>query len=186
MMKKALRLILFLALAASLVSCESMRIRKQMKAFMKSEIVLPEDLHHVCGRSMETSSEIDAGPVLVMYHDSLECSSCQINHLFDNLSLYEKADTAGFSVVTVFSPRQEEYDEVLKQLVLLDFPYPVYIDFSGSFRNGNMESIPEDRRFHTFLMDGDGHPVFVGNPTLSADLMALFEKALAGLQGMRN
>ena len=34
-----------------------------MKAFMKSEIVLPEDLHHVCGRSMETSSEIDAGPV---------------------------------------------------------------------------------------------------------------------------
>ena len=41
----------------------SVAIRKQMKAFMKSEIVLPEDLHHVCGRSMETSSEIDAGPV---------------------------------------------------------------------------------------------------------------------------
>ena len=68
MMKKALRLILFLALAASLVSCESMRIRKQMKAFMKSEIELPED-----------------------------------------------------------------------------------------------------GRFHTFLMGGDGHPVFVGNPMLSAD-----------------
>ena len=50
-------------LSVALTSCENMQIRKQMKAFMKSEIVLPEDLHHVCGRSMETSSEIDAGPV---------------------------------------------------------------------------------------------------------------------------
>lgn len=181
-MKTTIRLILVLILTVSLVSCDSMRIRKQMKAFMKSEIVLPEDLHRVCGRSMKTASSFGDIPVLVMYHDSLECSSCQINHLFDNISLYEKADTSGFSVVTVFSPRQEEYDEVMKQLILLDFPYPVYIDFSGSFRRGNAETIPEDRRFHVFLMDVNGHPVFVGNPMLGEDLMVLFEKALSGLR----
>ena len=67
-MKLNLRVILLLILSVALTSCENMRIRKQMKAFMKSEIVLPED-----------------------------------------------------------------------------------------------------GRFHTFLMDGDGHPVFVGNPMLSAD-----------------
>ena len=79
-----------------------------------------------------------------MYSDSLEYSSCQINNLFDNISLYEKADTSGFSVGAVFSSRQEEYNEVLKQLILLDFPYPVYIDFSGSFRRGNAETIPPE------------------------------------------
>ena len=84
--------------------------------------------------------------------------------------------------MTVFSPRQEEYDEVMKQLILLDFPYPVYIDFSGSFRGGNAETIPEDRRFHVFLMDVNGHPVFVGNPMSGEDLMVLFEKALSGLR----
>lgn len=185
-MKTTVRLILVLILASSIVSCENMRIWREMKAFMRSEIVLPEDLHHVCGRSMSTSSTFGDVPVLVIYHDSLECSSCQINHLFDNISLYEKADTSGFSVVTVFSPRQEEYDEVLTQLVNLGYPYPVYIDFSGSFRKGNSGSIPEDRKFHTFLMDRDRHPVFVGNPMLGDDLMKLFDKAVSGLQKSEN
>ena len=59
-MKTTIRLILVLIFTVSLVSCESMRIRKQMKAFMKSEIVLPEDLHRVCGRSMETWNAVRA------------------------------------------------------------------------------------------------------------------------------
>ena len=70
-MRTTIKLILVLILTVSLVSCESMRIRKQMKSFMKSEIVLPEDLHRVCGRSMETASSFGDIPVLVMYHDSL-------------------------------------------------------------------------------------------------------------------
>ena len=36
----------------------------------------------------------------------------------DNIKLYERADTSDFQVVTVFSPRQEEYDEVMRQLMI--------------------------------------------------------------------
>ena len=40
---------------------------------------------------------------------------------------------------------------------VLDFPYLVYVDYSGSFAETNM-CIPEDNRFHSFLLNKEGHP----------------------------
>ena len=158
--------------------CAEHQTKKLMKDFMRAEIVLPEDLHSVENRNMSTESVFPEIPTLIIYHDSLECSTCRISHLMDYSGLYEMADTSGFQVVTVFSPRQEEYDEVLRQLMVHNFPYPIYIDFNCSFRNRNT-AIPEDPRFHSFLIDKDRHPVFVGNPTASDDLWKVFEKTLA-------
>lgn len=65
--------------------------------------------------------------------------------------------------------------------MILDFPYPVYVDFNCSFRKLNT-GIPEDVRFHSFLLDKNGHPVFVGNPNANETLNHLFEKVLSGLK----
>ena len=161
-----------------LCGCAERQTRKIMKDFIRAEIVLPGDLHSIANRNMSTESLFPKIPTLIIYHDSLECSTCRISHLMDYAGLYEMADTSGFQIVTVFSPRQEEYDEVLRQLMVHNFPYPIYIDFNSSFRNRNA-SIPEDPRFHSFLIDKDGHPVFVGNPAASDDLWKVFEKTLA-------
>ena len=83
--------------------------------------------------------------------------------------------------MSIFSPSVEEYDEVLKNLIYRDFEYPVYIDFSGSFRQKN-DCIPKDCLFHNFLIDSNGHPVFVGNPIASDDLWNLFNKALSSIE----
>ena len=100
----------------------------------------------------------------------------------DCLPLYELSDSIGtFRIVTIFAPRQEEYDEVIRQLMVLDFPYPVYVDFDGSFRKAN-PCIPEDKRFHSFLLDKEGHPVFVGDPLASDRMMELFKEALESLE----
>lgn len=97
------------------------------------------------------------------YHDSLSCSSCQISHLADIQSIYELSDSLGtFEVMTIFSPRPEEYDQVLRDLEIREFEYPVYVDVTGSFVSSN-GCIPSDRRFHSFLTDSDRHPVFVGS-----------------------
>lgn len=116
-----------------------------------------------------------------MYHDSLSCNSCQINHLNDYLCIYEKAETMSFEVLTIFSPCQDEYDEVIKRLMILDFPCSVYVDLDGSFRRAT-SCIPEDPRFHSFLLDKDGHPIFVGNPIASDSMSGLFDRALAKLK----
>lgn len=121
-------------------------------------------------------------PVLILYHDSLSCSMCKISHLSDLSCVYALADSLGtFEVMSIFSPREEEYDELMKNLIYRDFEYPVYIDFSGSFRRRN-ECIPEEDLFHSFLIDRNGHPVFVGNPGASDDLWNLFNKALSFIE----
>ena len=172
--------IICLSLVLSLSGCAEQATRKMLKNFMKETIVLPDDLHSIQDRNMSTESVFKETPVLVIYHDSLACSTCQITHLIDNISLYERADTSAFQVVTVFSPRQEEYDEVMRQLMILDFPYPIYVDFNGSFRKRNA-GIPDDTRFHSFLIDKEGHPVFVGNPAANDNLLKLFDKTLTSI-----
>lgn len=81
----------------------------------------------------------------------------------------------------IFSPRQDDYDSVVEELMIHDFPFPIYIDFNGEFRKQNY-FIPSDRRFHSFLLDGSGHPVFIGNPIASDSMSSLFDRALEELK----
>ncbi len=163
----------------AMTSCAEHQIARTLKNFRTSTITLPEDLQKIHHRSQTTIEGSDTGiPVMIMYHDSLECSSCRISHLIDLLDLYELADSLGtFKVMTIFSPREDEYDELLTKLIVNNFEYPIYIDFSGSFRQRN-KAIPEDRRFHSFLINSSGQPVFVGDPTASDQLWSLFLKSL--------
>ena len=167
-----------------LVSSCSVRqsIRQELRRFQKSKASLSLEIDAVRDRNIGRESLQSEVMSMVMYYDSTECSQCRINHLSDCLPLYELSDSIGtFRIVTIFAPRQEEYDEVIRQLMVLDFPYPVYVDFDGSFRKAN-PCIPEDNRFHSFLLDKEGHPVFVGNPLASDRMMELFKEALESLE----
>ena len=158
--------------------CSNHKIRHELRAFQRSEVSLSFELERVLDRNIGIESPGSGAVSMVMYYDSTECSQCRINHLSDCLPLYELADSIGtFRIVTIFAPRQEEYDEVMASLMKQDFPYPIYVDFDGSFRKAN-RCIPEDKRFHSFLLDRDGHPVFVGNPVSSEKMHELFKRAL--------
>ena len=147
-------------------------------AFMGETITVPSDLVRIVDGKASACGHLPAVPVMVFYHDSLSCSSCQISHLADIQSIYELSDSLGtFEVMTIFSPRLEEYDQVLRDLEIREFEYPVYLDVTGSFVSPN-GCIPSDRRFHSFLTDSDRHPVFVGSPISGDRLWELFEQAL--------
>lgn len=178
MTKSILKQVLYLLPAFLTASCGHASLAHQLKSFSKETIVIPEELTEVRGHNVSRISDTRKEFTFVTYFDSLSCSRCQIVHLSDFTDLYEVADSVGvLDFLVVFSPRDEEYDEVVKELVLNDFPYPVYVDYGGSFRKANA-CIPEDSRFHSFLLDRDGHPAFVGNPVASRKLWDLFEKAL--------
>ena len=169
------RNLLFLLFASlTIVSCEDHKIAKELRNFRETTITIPSNLHKISGRSQTELGEWSGKPTYVMYYDTLSCSTCRISHLVDYLELYEMSDSLGtFEVMTVFSPREYEYDEVVRQLMIQDFPYPVYVDFSGNFRDENT-FIPTDERFHSFLIDSYGHPVLVGNPLAGDKMMGLF------------
>ncbi|MCM1177422.1 MAG: hypothetical protein NC308_01815 [Clostridium sp.] len=162
-------------------SCSDRQVANELRSFRNSEIMTSIELEKVYGREIVPCVSEKSCARLIIYHDSTACSNCQISHLYDNIDLYEISDSLdAFEVMTIFSPREEEYDNVMKELVQVNFPYPVYVDTYGTFMEAN-SCIPADARFHTFLLDRDGHPVFVGNPMSSQDLWTLFEKALRNL-----
>lgn len=166
-----------------MTSCGEYGVSRHLRDFMDSTISIPNDIQVVSERHVhQVAASIIAGSKLVILYDSLECSSCQIGHLYDYLWSYEKLDSIqSCQLMTIFSPRQEEYDEVVRQLMVLNFPYPIYVDMSGSFRKIN-KCIPDDKRFHSFLLDKNGKPVFVGNPMSGPRMMELFMEAVSNLE----
>ena len=128
------------------------KVSNELKSFQSARIEFPADMFSVRDRNVLEFQNPGRDNAFVVYHDSTECGMCAVSHIYDYLPLYEKAERSGdFSVMIIFSPRDSEYDEIMERLVMMDFPYPVYVDYSGSFAETNW-CIPEDNRFHSFLL----------------------------------
>lgn len=166
-------------LCISMTSCnEKAKVKRAMTDFMESEIVIPNEIECIYNRQtdrilLDTLRQLK----LIVYYDSLDCSSCRISHLMDIYPLYEMADTSNFSLLTIFSPRKDDLAEVRNQIKIQNPPIPVYIDVDGSFSKLN-KSIPSDTRFHTFLIDANNKPVFAGNPLTSSSLTEILRTIL--------
>ena len=163
-----------------LSSCgERNEVRRVLSSFMETEIELPADMEVYAEGGFSTAVLDSLSPVkMIIYYDSADCSSCRISHLIELEPLYWAAEEGHYDVVTIFSPRAEELEEFRLQLSVQDIGFPVYVDTYGSFAGENA-GIPEDERFHSFLVGGDGRPVFVGNPLGSEKLQDIFQKVLA-------
>ncbi len=159
-------------------SCGHYRLRQQMKSFMERQIVLPTEMIKITEGHTVSAVIASDKPELVIFHGKDECSSCAINHLYDDLpGLKEIAENRNCEVVLLFSPAQEDILEVQEQIRDLKFPFPIYLDLYGDFYRLN-EDFPADARFHSFLIGKDGHPVFIGNPLHGSALQEVFENTL--------
>lgn len=184
-MKRLFQTTLFIVVVLSVfTSCvrEKTIVRKTMENFLESNVVLTDDLYVVDDRVYANADLSNLCNLkLIVYVDSLSCSSCRIAHFIDLLPLYEMAESDGrFSIVAIFSPRVSEIPDVERQLMLLDFPYPIYVDVSGEFARQNQ--IPKDSRFHYFLSDDNGQILFVGNPIANEQLKSVFSSTLHNIK----
>ena len=173
---------IFLSFACmSVIGCTEYRISKQLSQFSREIVCIPKDLQKIDNQVLTETEDVGNIPVFVFYHDSLACSYCQISYLPALTCLYELSDSIGtFKVMSIFSPRKEEYDWLVKALMYSSFEYPVYIDYTNSFRKTNT-CIPDDVRFHSFLLDEERHPIYVGDPIVSEDLFEIFMDVLESL-----
>lgn len=75
------------------------------------------------------------------------------------------------------APDSLRIKDVIKLLKFSQVPYPVYIDEAEQFTQLN-SFLPEDTRYHTFLLDRNDCIVLVGNPLGSDAMWALFRSTL--------
>ena len=74
-------------------------------------------------------------------------------------------------------PGERGYRSLISELQFSEPPYPVYVDKENLFQTSN-PSIPDDSRYHTFLLDRNNRVVLVGNPLASNAMRSLFRKTL--------
>ena len=180
-MTTRLQITLFIILTFFIVcqGCASKETRRTVKAMLKSELILPTNMLEITNGIVKTYHDNDINKALmVIYYDKAECGSCRISKLNMLDTLYNLSETSDkFNMLVVFSPNEEEFNEILSLLKDKQYPYPVTLDISGDFLRLN-SFIPEDSRFHCFLTNSNRKPVFVGNPLYSTELWNLFIKTL--------
>lgn len=160
---------------------EKNSVKTTIRKMRESELTIPNDLQRIVGRSISTIEEERKKATLVIYYDSLECSSCRVDKLYQLDTIFGLEKTyLDYEVLVVFSPSPCEVEDVKVMLFKRNYKYPVYLDYSGKFRELN-DFIPIDNRFHTFLVGQDLRPLFIGDPYVSKNMWDLFILSLDNL-----
>lgn len=170
---------LFLSLAVVMLSCScgTHGISKELRAFMNEKVVIPEHVLCITAYNTDLYKDTTNAAKFIISLDSMQCASCAITRLGDYEPFIEEMDSIGkCEVMVIFSPGEDEYVDILMQLESLKFRHPLYIDPFREFYALN--KIPSDGRFHCFLIDDYGKPLFVGDPTSNDDLSQVFHQVL--------
>lgn len=157
---------------------EKSRINMLLNHFEQTKIDFPEDMMMIRVGKIQPFEKPGHIPVFIMYTGPEECSLCSVMNLTDREELFRMSEIDGsFLVMIIISPPIDEVETIIEQIITVKFRYPVYLDISAQFEE--MNGIPHDQRFHSFLINHEYYPIFVGNPLNSDRDNQLFHSALA-------
>lgn len=167
---------IFLGLSVFSVSaCGNPKLKAVYDAFCQENITIPQDLLLVRDGELIDSYSIPDVPRLVYYLDSNQCSVCNISKL-QKLHI-DPAEQIYVASIVQLPLKDREYVKSTIEYAELEVNASVFLDENNSFIKNN-PFLPDDRRFHTFLIDPDGKIRLVGDPT-SGDLMEkMFEETI--------
>lgn len=171
---------LFLIVIIVITSCQPNEKQRQLKedvvAFETQHIVIPPGLLCVKSGQTLTDWELEDLPHLVYYYDSTECVGCRLQHVI-NLSPLFQEESYGekYDIIPIFAPRVEDREDISQEAKYVLHDHPLYLDLDGLFLKENSR-MPSDSRFHCFLLNREGYPIFVGDPTANPKMRRLFTK----------
>lgn len=179
-MKTAHAVLLFLGMLF-FVFCgresESTYLRDMLSSFEAKSIHFPEKMLCVENGVPGFRDVCISLPTLIIYVGPDECNDCALAHLLEKDTLFKWAEESkSFQVYVIFSPSHMDVPEILEKITAYRFPFPVYIDTEGYLHE--QKAIPDDTRFHCFLLDRTQHPVLVGNPLGNTKMETLFWSVL--------
>jgi len=174
------RTVVLIILGFLLTACGPFALKHKMEAVMSSKIVLPDNMLKVYqGNTYPAGDSLDSDLKLIIYVDSLRCSSCFISNIeiFDELFDMQKKHNGVYTPIIMFGSNRIDGLTVPHMLEEMRLAFPVYLDPKNEFLEAN-PSLAKDQRLHSVLVDGRGKPVMIGNPIDSPKLKGLFEEYL--------
>jgi len=162
-----------IAVVMTVSSCEEARLSSKIKKFQCERISFPSDMTLLSGYLPNHHNLTESIPKLVVYIDSMSCSTCRIGQLPKYHMFYENALNGKFQFVVIIKPKAVDIVSIRHVVNANRFCFDAYIDNDGSFAKAN-PTLSLDRRFHTFYADSLGFPKLVGDPTVSRKMEQLY------------
>jgi hypothetical protein len=146
------------------------------------EILIPDDVQCIV-RSRDTTSNVcrtlmDAEYKVLLYVDSIGCSSCRLK-----LSLWQtlisEADSlfqGKLSFLFFFQPKSRKEFNFL--FLRERFSHPVFLDMNNSINRLN--HFPQKTEYQCFLLDKNNKVQMIGNPSLSPQIWKLYKQVISG------
>lgn len=152
---------------------------KEYKQFLQSRVTLPERMTRIVqGVREEVLYKRSGRPLLVNYYGPEECSSCAVNHMRDNIKFLNMSQRDGnFDFIVVMAPPEEDREIVIERVQAMSSPLNIYID--NAYHLESLGVIPANAALHSFLLDADGKPVFVGSPLWNESARARFQAEIS-------
>lgn len=179
-MKIHSRLMLFLTIGLfALSSCTRLRIKKEMKDVVGTEITLPQSLEYISGRDSTYESQDKTLATMLIWYDSTMCSTCKLSGLqsLAEIELFCRDSVDNATVIIIFSPPAKAHETFREASSLTKRDYPIQVDYEGAFIRENSQ-LPKTGYMHTFLLDRDGKIVLVGDPVSNPVLWRTYKKYL--------
>lgn len=140
---------------------------KSIRELLGSTILIPyNELYKVQNRGSINIAHKNCQKTLVIYKDSMSCAICDIKNLYkwDEYYNYLLSKNCIINIVIIFSPSMSvDIDNLTKNIQFSGTSMNIYIDEKGRFKSKNF-NIPENRLFHSFVLDKEGKVILVGNP----------------------
>lgn len=110
---------------------------------------------------------------LVLFVDSLSCSSCSLSQMTHYYDINDSLTTHGGQLVVILHPQQISIDEIRKKLAIEKYPFWCVIDKKGEFLRNNPK-LSDNKLLHTFLVDKYNRIILIGDPMTNSKIKELF------------
>ena len=181
MKTKLFYMILLASMMLCYVGCNSKnhKVESHLEEMLASPIVLKLDQMQCRKKNLEEKTKKYR---MVVFVDSTECTPCSLSKLrFWNPLIKEaRKKKINIDYIFIIAPKKSEIEDLNLELSITDLKSSIYLDTAYVFRKVN-PSIPNERKFHSFLLDKKNQIIFVGNPIENDKIKTIYGKSI-GLQ----
>lgn len=174
---------MFLAITVAALSfqgCEYVKAYKLASGFLDAKLDLSSKMIRVESGQAYECEYAQNRPVYVIYYSPEECSKCAINHMLANKPYFDFSKRqGGFETIIVVAPKEDSFSEILTLAEQQELSFPIYIDKGHHLEAQSV--IPNDERFHNFLLDKEGTVRYLGRPLSSEKTQKRFIQCLTKL-----
>ena len=147
-------------------------LRKQLTEMQGQKVNLGFQQGEVIYNGQDTVLANDSRRTLVLFVDSMSCSSCFLNHMLVYYDINDSITDAGGRMVVVLHPKDGRDAEIRHKVRIEKYPFWCIIDKEGEFI-GNNPDLPDNKLLHSFTLDEDDRIMLVGDPSSNTKIKQL-------------